>query len=103
MFSKDQKNFLTVILMFECVKNGANRHYTNMAKTSIEKDFENLTRDEINAIYMYVESFFDIPNLYIKNEFFKSKLIEIKRKLLHICNVSEVEMLMKEKCKDKKK
>ena len=49
LFSEDQKNFLTAILMFECVKNGANRHYTNIAKTSIEKDFENLTRDEINS------------------------------------------------------
>lgn len=102
MFSEDQKNFLTVILMFECVKNGANRHYTNIAKTSIEKDFENLTRDEINTVYMYVESFFEIPNLYIKNEFFKSRLIDIKRKLLHICNVTEVEILMKERRKDKK-
>lgn len=102
MFSKEQKNFLIVILMFESVKNGVNSHYSSLVKTSIEKDFEKLTRDEIDAIYIFVESFFEIPNLYTKNEFFKSRLIDIKRKLLHICDVTEVEILMKERRKNKK-
>jgi len=96
MFTKEQKNFLNVMLPFECVKNGVNKNFSSLVQTSFEKDFENLSKDEINAIYMFVESFFEIPNLFEQNEFFVLKLIDIKRKILNVCDEIEFSILMKE-------
>lgn len=40
MFDIRQKDFLTIILSFECMKNGINRMYSNHVKSSMEKNFE---------------------------------------------------------------
>lgn len=94
MFDIRQKDFLTIILSFECMKNGINRTYSNYVKSSMEKNFENLTLEEIETIKSFIHDFFNIQNFEIKNEFFKNKFISINKNLFDSCEKIELEKLM---------